>query len=84
MSEPTQAVYTPIISGPWKSELPSRVYPAQPISGNGAPEGVVAGNPGQRYNDLLTGNLWIKIQGTGVLGWELRGVVGGSGLQVIG
>lgn len=58
------------------STLPTRVYPAQALSGNGSPEGVVPGNPGQSYTDLDNNNLYLKIRGTQTIGWQLVGVAG--------
>lgn len=53
------------------------------MSGHGSPEGVVPGNPGMRWNDLDTGDLYIKEAGTGMIGWQLRGTSGTAGVQVI-
>lgn len=69
---------------PFVGSLPTNVSPAQAISGHGSPEGSVPGNPGQRYQDLDTGDQWMKIQGTSELGWKLVGTTGTAGVQVIG
>lgn len=58
-------------------ELPSQVFTSGVIiGGTGSPQGVVPGNPGQMYEDnsVSPGNLWMKIAGTGVTGWQLVGV----------
>lgn len=64
--------------GPFNSVLPSQVRPAQALSGNGSPEGVVPGNPGQTFIDLVTNNLWLKIRGSQTKGWQLVGVWSGT------
>lgn len=69
---------------PFVAALPTHVYPAQPISGHGSPEGTVPGNPGQRYQDLDNGDQWMKIQGTSALGWQKVGTTGTAGVQIIG
>lgn len=66
-------------SGPFVGVLPSKVEPAQPLSCNGSPEGVVPGNPGQTCVNLLNGDLYLKLQGTQMIGWQLVGVSGGGG-----
>lgn len=71
-------------SGPFAGSLPTRVAPCASISGNGAPEDSVIGNPGQRYTDLLTGNMYVKVQSTGAKGWQLVGSAGQAGVAVIG
>ena len=39
------------------------------LSGHGSPEGVVTANPGQIYADIDTGSLYVKMTGTGNIGW---------------
>lgn len=65
--------------GPFVNVLPSRVSPAASITGHGTPEGAVPGVPGQRYDDLDTNNIYIKIAGTSVGGWQLVGVAASEG-----
>lgn len=61
--------------------LPAVGSPSIPLSGVGAPDGVVVGIPGQTYTDLDTNNLYIKMGGNQALGWQLIGIAraGGSG-----
>lgn len=64
-------------SGPdSQHELPSQVFTSGVIGGTGSPQGVVPGVPGQMYEDNSVSpiNLWMKIAGTGVTGWQLVGV----------
>lgn len=58
--------------------LPSTTSPAQSTSGHGPPEGVVIGNPGMRYVDIDTTNVYTKIAGSGVFGWVLNGTGAGA------
>lgn len=70
--------YIPMPQGRTLSQptLQSTVRPSEPIYGNGAPEGVVFGNPGQNYQDTLTGNWYVKVAGTTNLGWLFTGAAG--------
>lgn len=55
--------------------LPSQVQTSGiVIGGHGSPEGAVQSMPGQVYEDNDTGNLWMKIAGTGTAGWKQIGV----------
>lgn len=56
-----------------KSSFPAMVSPAGPVSGNGSPEGIVTGNPGRRYHDLVTDDAYLKIAGNQTVGWLLVG-----------
>lgn len=69
---------------PFVNVLPSNVSPCHALSGHGSPEGVIPGNVGQRYLDLDTGDFYIKMAGTQMIGWEQFGTVGTMGVQVIG
>jgi hypothetical protein len=40
-----------------------------PLTGVGAPEGVVTATPGRWYVDTGTNNIYLKVSGTGNLGW---------------
>lgn len=55
------------------------VAPAGLIAGSGSPEGVRIGNPGQRYRDLDTDDLYMKTSGTQEKGWQLIGKYGETG-----
>lgn len=59
--------------GPVAPPLPTHAHPSSPMSGDGSPEGVVPGNPGTRYTDLLTQNEYLKVAGVQSLGWQLIG-----------
>lgn len=63
------------VGGPFSPTLPVQFSPSQPLSGNGPPEGIVAGIPGATWVDLLTADLWQKIQSNGAFGWKLIGKV---------
>lgn len=69
---------------PFVNILPTTVSPCPAMAGEGPPEGVLPGNPGMRYLDILTGLLYMKEAGTQKIGWQLRGKVGQAGVQVIG
>lgn len=55
------------------------VAPSGLLSGNGSPEGIRFGNPGQRYRDLDNDDLYIKTNGTQTVGWVLNGKYGDGG-----
>lgn len=52
------------------------------LAGNGSPEGVMPGVPGQQYCDLDTQDAYTKIAGTSVLGWLKTGKLIGY-MQVV-
>lgn len=62
-----------------KSSYPAMVAPAGMLAGNGPPEGLIFGNPGQRYRDLDNDDLYIKASGTQTVGWVLNGKYGDGG-----
>lgn len=60
-------------SGPFPAVLSTTVGPSLPLSGLGAPEGVVPGCPGQTYRDLNNDDQWLKMIGTQETGWRRVG-----------
>lgn len=38
--------------------------------GTGSPQNVVTASPNARYADNATGNIWVKVTGTGSSGWQ--------------
>ena len=57
-----------------QTALPGTLSPSPPLSGRGSPEGSIIGVPGQKYTDILTGNIYIKVAGTQEIGWLQNGV----------
>lgn len=62
-----------------QNSYPAMVAPAGLVAGSGSPEGIVFGNPGQRYRDLDNDNLYVKKYGTQSAGWVLVGKYGDGG-----
>lgn len=56
--------------------LQSTVRPSKALYGNGSPEGIVLGNPGQLYQDQLTAIWYVKVGGTTTFGWQSTGAAG--------
>jgi hypothetical protein len=44
---------------------------AEPLYGNGSPEGSVAAKPGRTYWDRVAKALWIKDTGESTTGWQV-------------
>jgi hypothetical protein len=70
--------------GPPPPPLPTRCAPGHALSGHGNPEGNATGNPGTRFTDIDTGDMYQKQNGSGVWGWRLVGSVGQAGIIPIG
>lgn len=69
--------YRPSLTGPFQKAgtqaLPTTFQDGPQLSGNGSPEGVVPGVPGQQYVNLLNQDLYLKLAGTQAVGWKLVG-----------
>ncbi len=65
-------------STPFVDVLPANIVTGGLLSGNGSPEGVMPGTPGQRYRDLVNDALWIKIRGNQAQGWQQVGISPGE------
>lgn len=60
------------------------VHPVAPLSGHGSPEGVVPANPGTLWTDIDTNEVYLKIVGVQLMGWQKVGVAtaaAGGGIQ---
>lgn len=66
-----------------QTSLPSQLSASPILSGKGNPESSVPGVPGQKYTDILTLEIYVKIAGTQTLGWQKVGIALGMDVGAV-
>lgn len=69
MGRDSSGNYVPGMSGPVIDTLPLNVKESVTVPGHGNPNGVIPGIPGWKYEDVDTGNVWLKLNGNNNVGW---------------